>query len=361
MKKKILSTVLSSTMIASMAMGVCAAEGSEEAAVKADAESRIAKAEEIVVEGGFEEEYTWSLATTYSTGTPMVNAYHKFSDLVNEYTGGAVTINVFADSSLMGENDSFLALRSGELEFAGFGPSTIYLYSEDVGFVLAPYLIPDYASYRKIYDSDVLQEKVELWANEYNTRDVAGMVYRGFRNMSCNKAIQTIDDLKGIKLRLNDNQMWSDIWGSLGATTVPMALGELYTSLQNGTVDASEGPWEQVAVNNLGEVQDYVIQTKHVPESVGIWMANDVYESLPENYQAVIDKAGLEAVAALELEAVEMENQYLQELIDAGCEYIENPDLTGFKDAAEEEWKKYFESTWTAATYDEVLSIISEE
>lgn len=360
MNKKVLSVILSMAMAASLSVVACAEGGSEADAVKADAEARIAQAEAITVDGDFDTEYTWSLATTYSTGTPMVNAYQKFADLVSEYTGGAVTINVFADSSLMGENDSFLALRSGELEFAGFGPSPIYLYSEDIGFVLAPYLISDYASYRKVYDSEVVQEKEALWASEYNTRDVAGMVYRGFRNMSCNKAINTIDDLKGVKLRLNDNQMWSDIWGSLGATTVPMALGELYTSLQNGTVDASEGPWEQIAVNNLGEVQDYIIATKHVSESVGIWMANDLYESLPENYQAAVDKAGLEAVAALELEAVEMENEYLQELLDAGCEYIEDPDLNGFKSAAEKVWEEYFETTWTAATYDEIMALMNE-
>ena len=360
MKKRITALLFAAVMAASVAAVCMAEENPNQATVDADVAERMEKAEAIEITGEFNDEYTWSLATTYSTGTPMVNAYHEFADLMNEYTGGAVTINIFADSSLMGENDSFLSLKSGELEFAGFGPTPFYMYSTDFGFMLAPYMISSYQEYKNLYYSDLVQECVDSWRTEYNTRDLAGMVYRSMRNMSSAKPVNNVDELAGIKLRMNDNQIWADIWNSLGAVTVPMALGELYTGLQQGTVEASEGPWEQMKANNLEEVQDYIIETAHISESVGIWMAEDLYQSLPENYQAAIDKASMIACADMEKEAVEMEDEYKQQLIDGGCEFIV-PDLSGFKSGAEECWNKYFADSWTAATLEEVHAIMAGE
>ncbi len=376
MKKKLLALVLMAAMVLSLA--ACggdkkettkAAEekttkAAEEKTTKAAEEKTTAAGDETTkaaageIEGPFDQKYTWSLATTYATGTPMVDAYYKFADLMNEYSDGAITLNVFPDSSLMGENDSFLALKSGELEFCGFGPTPFYLYSEDYGFMLAPFLIETREAYNNLYNSDLVEQAKELWRTEYNTRDVAGMAYRGYRNMSCNKAINSVDDLKGVKLRLNDNQLWSESWSALGATPVPIALGELYTSIQNGAADASEGPWEQMKSINLEEVQDYIIETKHICESVGMWMAEDLYQSLPDNYKAVVDKAGKEAIDYLEKEAIAREDDYKQQLIDGGCEFIQ-PDLSGFKEKAEAIWADYFKSTWTASTLEEVQAIMA--
>lgn len=355
--KKLLAMMLAAIMVLSLTACGGSDKKETEAAkteTKAAAEEKETKAAEEV--SGFDTKYTWSLATTYATGTPMVDAYQMFSDLLAEYSGGAITLNVFPDSSLMGENDSFLALKSGELEFAGFGPTPFYLYSEDYGFMLAPFMIQSREEYQRLYTSDLVQEAVELWRTEYNTRDLGGMVYRGFRNMSANTAVNSVEDLKGVKLRMNDNQLWAASWNTLGATTVPIALGELYTSIQNGAADASEGPWEQMASLNLQEVQDYIIETKHIAESVGIWMAEDLYQSLPENYKEVVDKACAEALVFLEEQAIAREEDYKQQLIDGGCEFIE-PDLSGFMAGAEELWNDYFETTWTASTLEEVLAI----
>jgi tripartite ATP-independent transporter DctP family solute receptor len=304
----------------------------------------------------FDRKYTWSLATTYATGSPMVNAYYYFSEKMKEYSNGAITLNVFPDSVLMGEDDAFLAVKAGELEFAGFGPSTFYLYSEDYGFMLAPFLIPSYEVYLRLYNSPLIEQAKKIWREQYNTRDVGGMGYRGFRSMSSSKSIARVEDLRGLKLRLNTNPLWVDSWKTLGATTVPIALGELYTSLQNGTVDASEGPWEQMKNLNLEEVQNYIALTKHIIEIAGMWMSESTYQALPDHYKAVVDRAGKEAIDYMTKEAMEKEEEFRQALVNGGCEYLE-PDLSGFYRIAESVWDQYFKSTWTAATLDEVMRI----
>lgn len=363
MKRIVLSATVVIAMIAGLTMN-CLAESDLTSNVNYEtvmnhAEELREKAEAIEISGDFNDKYTWSLSTTYSTGSPQVDAYNEFAELLGEYSGGAITLNVFPDSSLMGEKDSFLAIQASELEFTGCGPSFAQIFDESVGFISTPFLIPNYAAYRKIYDSPVMQDAEKRCAENFNCRDAGTVVYRGYRNMSSNKPVNSIDDMKNLKLRVIDNPVWSEIWSTFGATAVPMALGELYSGLQNGTVDASEGPWEQMAVNNLDEVQKYIIETKHVSEAVGIWMANDLYESLADNYKAAVDKATWNALADMEVWAIEKEDAFKQELIDGGCEYISDPDLSGFYQIAQENFDKYFEEIWTATTLDELYEIMN--
>lgn len=306
----------------------------------------------------FDKKYTWSLGSTYATGTPIVETYYHFAELANEYSDGAITINVFPDSALGGENDQMQAVASGELEFMGGGSAVFWLYSEEYSFICTPFLVPDWESYKNLYYSDMFEAVKQDWAENHNTKDLTGLIYRGYRNMSSNVPIKTASDLKNVKLRMNSNQVWNDVWNGLGATCVPIALGELYTSMQTGVVTASEIPWSDAASLKLEEVQDYIIQTEHVNEASVIYMSNDLYESLPEAYQEVLDRAAAEANEWGTELAMSTENQYKQAFLDAGAELIE-PDKESFVKAAEPIWNDMFESTWTTTTYDEVCAIMS--
>ena len=76
-------------------------------------------------------------------------------------------------------------------------------------------------------------------------------------------------DFSGLKIRVMESPIYIGMIESMGGAAVPMAFSELYTGLQQGTVEASEGPWDQMKANNLEEVQDYIIETAHISESVG--------------------------------------------------------------------------------------------
>lgn len=305
----------------------------------------------------FDKKYTWSLGSTYATGTPIVETYQKFADLVSEYSNGAMTINVFPDSQLGGENDQMQAVASGELEFMGGGSGVFWLYSEDASYICTPFLVPDWESYQNLYYSDMFEQIKADWAQNHNTKDLSGLIYRGYRNMSSDRPINSVDDLKGLKLRMNSNQIWNDVWNGLGATCVSIALGELYTSMQTGVANASEIPWPDAASLKLEEVQDYIIQTQHVNEASVIYMSNSLYESLPTAYQEVLNRAAKEANEWGSELAMSMEDTYKQAFLDAGAELI-IPDHDSFVEAAYPIWNKLFETTWTTTTYDEVVAMM---
>lgn len=176
--------------------------------------------------------------------------------------------------------------------------------------------------------------------------------------MSSNKPIHTPDDLNGLKMRVSEMSSWVSIWGpdTLGATAITMPLGELYGALQNGTAEASEGPYEQLATNKFYEVQKYVIDTNHVYEWVAIFISEKTYQSLPKDLQDILSTYAVTSFGdyCTELNQ-ETSDAFLQELLDNGMERIE-PDQDAFREKALASYDKWFADEWTVTNYEEVMS-----
>lgn len=344
--KKVLACMMTIAMIAAMLTG-CGSSQSNAGDTTPSADTPPAE------ESGFDQEYTWDLSTTYATGTPIVDGLYHFAELLNEYSDGTITLNVFPDGTLYNEADAIMAVKSGELDFTDSGTIAITTHLPQYGFISAPFMVTTYDQIMTLWNSDLIQAaRTELEEN-YNTRNVGGLAYRGFRNMSSNVAISNVDDIQGILLRMNTNVVMNSVFNAIEAVCVPLSLNELYTSLQTGAVQSSEGPWEQMVSYNLHEVQDYIMETKHIVEASCIWMSNSLYESLPENYQEVVDRAAKEINDEIEKNCMAAEEAYKQTLIDNGCEVVEC-DISGFITKSEVAWEQLFQDTWAGFTLEQV-------
>lgn len=123
-----------------------------------------------------------------------------------------------------------------------------------------------------------------------------------------------------------------DTFGALGATCVPIALPELFTSLQMGVVNASEGPFDQLVTNKLYEVQDYITLSKYY-YSISMWQMNaEFYNGLPEAYRTMIDEAAAEATEYATALGEEMEAELRAQCEDAGVTFCEMTDLQPYLD-----------------------------
>jgi len=309
--------------------------------------------EETTETSAFDQEYSWDLSTTYATGTPIVDGLYHFAELLSEYSEGTITLNVFPDGTLYNEADAIMAVKSGELDFTDSGTIAITTHLPQYGFISAPFMVTTYDQIMTLWNSDLITEAKTILEDEYNTRNVGGLAYRGFRNTSANNAIASVDDIQGVLMRMNTNVVMNDVFNAIGAVCVPLSLNELYTSMQTGAVSASEGPWEQMVSYKLYEVQDYIMETKHIVEASCIWMSNELYESLPEAYKEVVDRAATEINAEIEANCFAAEEAYKQDMIDNGCEFVEC-DTTGMIANAEAAWEKFFQDTWTGFTLEQV-------
>ena len=119
---------------------------------------------------------------------------------------------------------------------------------------------------------------------------------QGFRVLSSNKAINKIEDFKGLKLRTMENKYHVQYWQSLGANPTPLPFSELYLALQQGTVTGQENPYEVIVATKLYEVQKYVIDTNHLFHTITIIMSKNIYDQLTPEEQKLVRDAAREVI-----------------------------------------------------------------
>ena len=298
--------------------------------------------------------YELKLGSAYDGKSPPFLAGVKFADEVKAATGGKVIINTFSNSALGTEKDEFLAVAADELDLTVGGILPVDMYCPEFGFMSAPYLYKDMDHIKRVMASP-LGAKMKARFMEHNL-NLIGVLWRGERNTSSNRPINHPADVKGLKIRMTEMPSWVAIWGNqgLGGTTVPVVLGELYTALQTGVVEASEGPYEQLATYKFYEVQKYLINTRHVMEWCGLFASEKMLKSLPPEYRKIIEEKAVSCMTEYGSKlAADKAGDFRQELLKGGMQEI-NIDVQEFTNAVLPVYEKFFKDTWTASTMAEI-------
>ena len=149
-----------------------------------------------------------------------------------------------------------------------------------------------------------------------------GYADQGFRVMSTNKKVESLNDFKGQKIRTMENSYHMDFWKSLKASPTPMTFSEVYIGLQQGTIDAQENPYEVIVSNRLYEQQDYVVETNHLPHFISLIVSDDFYQELPKEKQEIIKTAAETAKEAARKASDERIADKIEEIENSGTEIV---------------------------------------
>ena len=145
----------------------------------------------------------------------------------------------------------------------------------------------------------------------------------GFRETTSNKPIESVADFKGLKIRTQSNEVHQAIFNTLGASATVISFSELYTAMEQGTVDAEENPYVNIYSNAYYEVQKYLVETNHVFQFASLLVSQSKYDSLTDEQKAWVDEAAAYA-ADVEWKATETDNETAkQACIDAGMTFVE--------------------------------------
>jgi tripartite ATP-independent transporter DctP family solute receptor len=199
-------------------------------------------------------------------------AIDTFAKEVETRTSGRIKVQTFYSGSLGGERESIEAVQLGtqELTFSSSGPVPNFV--PDAKILDIPFLFRDKAHARAVLDGPIGQEML----SKFDSKGFKALAWgeNGIRNMTNNKrAINTPDDLKGLKLRTMENPVHVAAYKGLGIVTTPMAMTEVFTALQQGTVDGQENPLSVIMAAKFDQVQKHVSLTGHV-YSPGIFLMN---------------------------------------------------------------------------------------
>ena len=153
--------------------------------------------------------------------------------------------------------------------------------------------------------------------------ELLGYSDQGFRVMSTNKKVETIDDFKGQKIRTMENAYHLQFWKQMGANPTPMSFSEVYIGLQQGTIDAQENAYEIIVSAKLYEQQKYLISTNAVPDYTTLIVSDEFYQGLTKEQQKIIDQAAKTAQEKARESADDRRVQRQKVLEDEGMQIVD--------------------------------------
>ena len=299
MKKKALALLLAMAMTATMAGCGLAATTAPDNSSNNDSNNDSTKSDntEVGTYGSSAETQgkTNPIVVKVSNGagetSPGVKAQLSvFAPMVENNSKGNIGVEVYSGAQLGDDTTATEMVVAGQLEINNTSTAPLVGYVPELGIFDIPFLFADEAEADKVLASEVgdylnakLADKgiINLAWNE-----------NGFRELTNSKhAVATVADVAGLKIRTMENKCHQELWNSLGATATPMSSSELYTALEQGTVDGEENPVANFYSYQFQEVQKYITMSNHIYSPFLFDMSKKIWDTYDADTQAILTEA----------------------------------------------------------------------
>jgi len=221
-------------------------------------------------------------------------------------------------------------VQLGTLDLTMTSTGPVPNFVPEVAILDIPFLFRDYAHARSTLDGPIGQEMLK----KFEAKGLVALAWgeNGFRHMTNNKrVVNGPEDLKGLKMRTMENPIHIQAYKQFGILPTPMAFTEVFTALQQGTVDGQENPLSVISAGKLGQVQKYITLTGHVYSPALILMSKAKFDKLSAaDKQAFLDSAK-EAVKVNRARIDEDERKVVAELKGLGMTVTDMPDKSKFQ------------------------------
>ncbi len=291
MKRKF--TVVTSLVLAtSLLLAACG--GGDGGTSTEEGASDSGKAKTIKVANYFPEDHPQNIALK-----------EKFKPMVEEGSEGALKVEIYPNSQLGAEEEFYDGVRNGTIEM-GIPGMIMQSAVEKLAVPEWPFLFTDYDHVKKVFNGPIGEELTEDLESIHGVKALAWSA-NGFRMFSSNKTIASMDDFKGLRLRMPNIPNYIELGQKLGATVSPLAISEVFTGLEQKVIDGQDNPIATVRTSGWYEVQSDVLESNHM-FSPNLYVINSqFYSTLTPEQQELIAEASKES-AAYEFEL--MENSY---------------------------------------------------
>lgn len=305
--KKIISTVLCAGLVAGLAGG-CSGTGE--------------------INGG---KRIIRVALSQSETHPEYTGMEKFKEVVEEKLGDKYEVQIYPNELLGGQTKAIELTQTGAIDFVVAGTPNLEIFADVYEVFSMPYLFTSEEAYFASMNDTDYMEKV------YESTDDTGLRVMtwfnvGSRNFYAKKPINTPDDLKGLKMRVQQSPASVKMANAFGAAASPMSFGEVYTAIQQGVIDGAENNELALTENKHGEVAKYYSYTMHqiIPD---VLIANLKFlNGLSDEEKEIFYDAAQQATET-EMEAWDTQVEQAKKIAqdDMGVEFI-YPDINLFKD-----------------------------
>ncbi len=260
-----------------------------------------------------------------------------FKESVEKATNGQVEVQVYPAAQLGDQRAMLEGVQMGTLETSAVGDAVLVNFFPPIGVIGIPYLFKDSATAWKVLDGKFGQELSAAVAEKTGIRILA-YGENGFRHFTNNKReIHTPADMKGLKLRVQENPSHMKMVSALGGIPVAMPFTEVYLSLQQGVLDGQENPLSVLVVTKLWEVQKYLVLDGHLWSATLLVINEKLFQSYPSNIKTAVLNAAAKYNEAVRAVVQRIESEGAATLQGKGMKVykLTSADLAAFKAAAQ--------------------------
>lgn len=282
-------------------------------------------------------------------------AIDTFAKEVEKRTEGRYKIQNFYSGSMGAERESTEAVQLGTQELTWTSSGPIPNFVPEVKIFDVPFLFRDYAHARAVMDGPIGQDMLK----KFDAKGIKALAWgeNGFRHMTNSKrAINMPGDLKGLKMRTMENPVHIQAYKGFGIIPTPMAFTEVFTALQQGTVDGQENPLSVITAAKFDQVQKHLSLTGHV-YSPGVFLMNKgSFDKLSAADKTAFIEAAREAAKANRARVDADEKIAVADLRGKGMQVVDNVDKVKFQEALKPVFAE-FEKQFGAAELNKIRNV----
>ena len=271
-------------------------------------------------------------AHTTTQDHPYTLGMVRFAQLVRERTGGRVAVQIHHSRQLGDERQVVEGLQLGTVHLTVTSTGPLGGFVPEMNVLDLPFLFRDASHAYKVLDGEIGRGLLD----KFEAVGIKGLAFweNGFRHVTTGKTpVERPADLKGLKIRVMENRVHQAAFRQLGADATPMAWGEVFTSLQQGLLDAQENPIPIVSTFKLYEVQKYLSLTGHVYSPAPVLMSKKTWDRMPPDVQKILLDTAMEVAKIQRQLNRGQEEKQVGELRAKGMTVIEKPDRNAFREA----------------------------
>lgn len=294
-----------------------------------------------------------------NNGEIATDLFQEFANKVTQRTKGEVTIKVFPSEQLGKEGDLIQQVKSGALDISAPSMPALSSLVPALEIASAPFLWTDWAQAQKVITGPAFQPIFDELGAKHNVLMLSKIWYWGWRDLTTGtRAVSRPEDLAGMKIRVPESPVWVEMIRAMGAAPTPIPFGEVYTALQQKTVDGQENPIPTIYTRKFYEVQAHLSMTRHMLQNNTIIINKRSFDKLsPEFQKVLLEEAAAASVKNSTLQQ-ERETSMLEEIRKSGkTAIVDNPDRAAFAAKMGPALKK-LEARWGEANLQRVRAAV---
>jgi tripartite ATP-independent transporter DctP family solute receptor len=281
-------------------------------------------------------------AAQNNKGHPQVLGMEKFAEIVKAKSGGKIVVNLFPGGVLGGDVQTVSGIQGGVIQMSVLNAGILQNLAKPFAAVDLPFIFASPKQADAVMDGP-FGEHLNALLPEKGLVSL-GYWELGFRHLSNNRRpVASVDDVKGLKIRVIQSPIMVDLFTTLGANAVPIAWPEVYTALETKTVDGQENPYANVFTAKLYEVQKYVSATGHIYNPQIVIISKKFWDTLNADEQKLIKDAAVEARNYQRKVSREQDADFRKKITDLGVQVtdLQPAELEKFRAAVKPVVDKY--------------------